>query len=207
VHSTSTLAPASTAQAVSATHSVWGTSIRFTIVTAVLLGLGYPLLVTGIASVIFPHKAAGSLILKDGQVIGSELLAQSFTSDKYFHPRPSAAGSNGYDATASGGTNLAQSSKALVTRIQGSIDALAKENPGKPVPIDLVTTSASGLDPDITPDAAYFQAPRVAKTRGISEDRIRQLIQQHIAARQLGFLGEPRVNVLELNLALDSLTK
>jgi potassium-transporting ATPase KdpC subunit len=188
-------------------HSVWKTSIRFTIVTTVLLGLGYPLFVTGVAAVIFPRKAAGSLILRDGTVIGSELLAQSFTSDKYFHPRPSAAGSNGYDATASGGSNLAQSSKALVDRIQGSIDKLAKENPGKPVPIDLVTTSASGLDPDITPDAAYFQAPRVAKARGIPEDSIRQLIEQHIAPRQLGIFGEPRVNVLDLNLDLDKLAK
>ena len=188
-------------------HSVWKTSIRFTLVTAVLLGLGYPLVVTGIAAVIFPHKAAGSLIkLQDGTVIGSELLAQSFTSDKYFHPRPSAAG-NGYDATASGGSNLAQSSKALVDRIQGSIDKLAQENPGKPVPIDLVTTSGSGLDPDITPDAAYFQAPRVARARGIAEDRICQLIGQHIAKRQLGVLGEPRVNVLLLNLDLDKLAK
>ena len=187
-------------------HSIWKTSIRFTLVTAVLLGLGYPLFVTGVAAVIFPHKAAGSLILKDGQVIGSELLAQSFTSDKYFHPRPSAAG-NGYDATASGGSNLAQSSKTLVDRIQGSINKLAAENPSKPVPIDLVTTSASGLDPDITPDAAFFQAPRVAKARGIAEDRIRDLIQQHIAARQLGLLGEPRVNVLDLNLDLDKLAK
>jgi K+-transporting ATPase ATPase C chain len=187
-------------------HSVWRTSIRFTIVTTVLLGLGYPLVVTGIAAAMFPHKAGGSLILKDGQIIGSELLAQSFTSDRYFHPRPSAAG-NGYDATASGGTNLAQSSKALVDRLQGSIDKLSAENPGHPVPIDLVTTSASGLDPDITPDSALFQAPRVAKARGISEDRIRQLIQEHVASRQLGFLGEPRVNVLDLNLELDKVGK
>jgi K+-transporting ATPase ATPase C chain len=187
-------------------HSVWKTSIRFTLVTAVLLGIGYPLVVTGIAGLIFPHKAAGSLILKDGQIIGSELLAQSFTSDRYFHPRPSAAG-NGYDATASGGSNLAQSNKALVDRIQGSIDKLAQENPGKPVPIDLVTTSGSGLDPDITPDAAYFQAPRVAKARGVLEDRIRQLIEQHTTSRQFGVLGEPRVNVLDLNLAMDKLPK
>jgi K+-transporting ATPase ATPase C chain len=187
-------------------HPVWKTSILFTIVTTVLLGLGYPLFVTGVAAVFFPHQAAGSLILKDGQVIGSELLAQSFTSDRYFHPRPSAAG-NGYDATASGGSNLAQSSKTLVDRIQASIDKLSAENPGHPVPIDLVTTSASGLDPDITPDAAFFQAPRVAKARGIGEDRIRQLIQQHIAGRQLGVLGEARVNVLALNLDLDKLSK
>jgi K+-transporting ATPase ATPase C chain len=175
-------------------------------VTTVLLGLGYPLLVTGIAGALFHDKAAGSLILKDGQVIGSELLAQSFTSDKYFHPRPSAAG-NGYDATSSGGSNLGPSNKALIDRIQGSIDKLSAENPGKPVPIDLVTTSGSGLDPDITPDSAYFQAPRVAKARGISEDRIRQLIDQHTTGRQLGFLGEPRVNVLDLNLDLDKLSK
>ena len=188
-------------------YSVWKTSIRFTIVTTVLLGLGYPLFITGIAAVIFPHKAAGSLIkLKDGTVVGSELIAQSFTSDKYFHPRPSAAG-NGYDATASGGSNLAQSNKTLVTRIQGDIDKLAAQNPGKPVPIDLVTTSASGLDPDITPDAAFFQVLRVAKARGIDEDRVRQLVEQHITSRQLGVLGEPRVNVLDLNLALDGLAK
>jgi K+-transporting ATPase ATPase C chain len=186
---------------------VWKTSILFTIVTTVLLGLGYPLFITGVAAVVFPHKAAGSLIkLKDGTVVGSELIAQSFTSDKYFHPRPSAAGA-GYDAAASGGSNLAQSNKTLVTRIQGSIDQLSKENPGKPVPIDLVTTSASGLDPDITPDAAFFQVPRVAKARGIDEDRVRQLVEQHITSRQLGVLGEPRVNVLDLNLALDGLAK
>jgi len=206
VHSTSTLAPVAAPQTVSSTHSVWRTSIRFTIVTTVLLGLGYPLLVTGIAGTIFPRKAAGSLILKDGHVIGSELLAQSFTSDRYFHPRPSAAG-NGYDATSSGGSNLAQSNKTLVDRVQGSIDKLAKENPGKPVPIDLVTTSGSGLDPDITPDAAFFEAPRVAKARGIAEGRIRQLIEEHITKRQLGILGEPRVNVLDLNLELDKISK
>jgi K+-transporting ATPase ATPase C chain len=189
-----------------AEHSVWRTSIRFTLVTTLILGLAYPLAVTGVAHVLFPRKSAGSLILRDGKVIGSELLAQSFTSDKYFHPRPSAAG-NGYDATASGGTNLAQSSKALVDRVQGSIDALSKENPGHPVPIDLVTTSASGLDPDVTPDAAYFQVPRVAKARGIPEDQLRQLVQKHIAERQLGVLGEPRVNVLDLNLDLDAVGK
>ena len=202
----SSLSPVPAPTTVSAKHSVWRTSIRFTIVTTILLGLGYPLLVTGIAEAVFPRKAAGSLILKDGQVIGSELLAQSFTSDQYFHPRPSSAG-NGYDATSSGGSNLAQSNKTLVDRIQGSIDKLSQENPGHPVPIDLVTTSGSGLDPDITPDAAYFQAPRVAKARGISEDRIRQLIDGHITRRQLGVLGEPRVNVLDLNLDLDKIAK
>ena len=178
-------------------HSVWKTSILFTLITAVLLGLGYPLLLTALAGLIFPHQAAGSLIqLKDGTVIGSELIAQSFTSDKYFHPRPSAAG-NGYDATSSGGSNLAQSNAKLVQRIQGDID--------KAVPIDMVTTSGSGLDPDITPDNAYFQAPRVAKARGLSQDAVRKLIDRHITARQLGFLGEPRVNVLDLNLDLDKL--
>jgi K+-transporting ATPase ATPase C chain len=187
-------------------HSIWKTAIRFTLVTTVLIGLGYPLVITAIAGVVFPHKAAGSLIMKNGQVIGSELLAQRFTSDRYFHPRPSAAG-NGYDATSSGGSNLAQSNKTLVDRIQGSIDKLSQENPGKPVPIDLVTTSGSGLDPDITPDAAFFQSPRVAKARGIPEDRIRQLIEKHITGRQLGVLGEPRVNVLDLNLAIDALQK
>ncbi len=195
--------PATTAPA---DHSVWLTSIRFTIVATVLLGLAYPLAITGVAHLVFPRKAAGSLILRDGEVIGSELLAQSFTSDKYFHPRPSAAGS-GYDATSSGGSNLAQSNKALVDRIQGSINTLAKENPSRPVPIDLVTTSGSGLDPDITPDAAYFQVPRIAKARNLSEDAVRQLVAAHITPRQLGVLGEPRVNVLHLNLDLDKLSE
>ena len=202
----STLSAIETPKATVATHSVWSTAIRFTLVTTVLLGLGYPLLVTVIAGVVFPHKAAGSLILKDGQVIGSELLAQSFTSDRYFHPRPSAAG-KGYDATASGGSNLAQSNAKLVQRVQGDIDKLSAENPGKPVPIDMVTTSGSGLDPDITPDNAYFQARRVAKARGLSEDQVRNLIAANTSGRQLGLLGEPRVNVLALNLALDKLAK
>ena len=187
-------------------HSVWKTSILFTLITAVLFGLGYPLLMTGLASVLFHHQADGSLILNNGQVIGSELIAQSFTSDKYFHPRPSAAG-NGYDGTASGGTNLAQSNKALVTRIQGDIDKLAAQNQGKPVPIDMVTMSGSGLDPDITPDNAYYQVARVAQTRGIDQDRLRKLVADHTTSRQLGFLGEPRVNVLELNIDLDQISK
>jgi K+-transporting ATPase ATPase C chain len=188
-------------------HSLWRTSILFTLFTAVIFGLGYPLLITGLAHIIFPRQAAGSLITgKDGAVIGSELIAQSFTSDKYFHPRPSAAG-NGYDATSSGGTNLAQSNAKLPARMQADIDKLAAENPGKPVPIDMVTYSASGLDPDITPDNAYFQAPRIAKARGLSEDAVHQLIAQHIKGRTLGFIGEPRVNVLDLNLALDGQAK
>jgi K+-transporting ATPase ATPase C chain len=187
-------------------HSVWKTSIRFTLVTTVLLGLAYPLVLTGIAAVLFPHQAGGSLILKDGHVIGSSLLAQSFTSERYFHPRPSAAG-NGYDATSSGGSNLAQSSQKLVQRIQGDIDKLAAQNPGKPVPIDLVTTSGSGLDPDITPDSAYYQVHRVAQARHLSDDALSKLVAAHITSRTLGILGEPRVNVLELNLDLDTLSK
>ena len=185
-------------------HSVLKTSILFTLVTAILFGLGYPLLITGLAAVMFPHKAGGSLILKDGQVIGSELLAQSFTSDRYFHPRPSAAG-NGYDATSSSGSTLAQSNAKLVQRIQGDIDKLAAANPGKPVPIDMVTTSGSGLDPDITPDNAEYQAARVAMARGLTQDQVRSLIQQQTTGRTLGLLGEPRVNVLDLNLALDKM--
>jgi len=189
-----------------AVHSVWKTSILFTLITAVLFGLAYPLVMTGIAHILFPRQASGSLILNNGQIIGSELIAQSFTSDRYFHPRPSAAG-NGYDATSSGGSNLAQSNAKLAARIQGDIDKLEKENPGKPVPIDMVTTSGSGLDPDITPDNAYYQSPRVAQARGISMDQVRSLIAQHTTQRQLGLLGEPRVNVLELNLALDQISK
>jgi potassium-transporting ATPase KdpC subunit len=187
-------------------HSVWKTSILFTIITTILLGLGYPLLIAGLAGVLFHHKAEGSLIERNGQVIGSELIAQSFTSDKYFHPRPSAAG-NGYDATSSGGTNLAQSNAKLATRMQGDIDKLAAQNPDHPVPIDMVTTSGSGLDPDITPDNAYFQAERVAKARDMSPERVRDLIGRHITGREFGFLGEPRVNVLDLNLALDAMSK
>jgi K+-transporting ATPase ATPase C chain len=183
-------------------HRVWTTAIRFTLLATVLLGILYPLAVTGIASVFFPRQAAGSLILKDGQIVGSELLAQSFTSDRYFHPRPSAAG-NGYDATASGGSNLAQSNTKLVQRLQGDIDKLAAEYHGQPVPIDMVTTSGSGLDPDITPDNADYQLPRIAKARGLSEEALRKLVAKHTASRQFGLLGEQRVNVLLLNLALD----
>jgi potassium-transporting ATPase KdpC subunit len=185
-------------------HSVWKTSIRFTLVTAVLLGLVYPLAMTAIAGALFPHQAAGSLILKDGRVIGSSLLGQSFTSDRYFHPRPSAAG-NGYDAANSSGSNLAQSNQKLVQRIQGDIDKLTAQNPGKPVPIDLVTTSASGLDPDITPDSAYYQVHRVAQARRLNDDQVAKLIAARITGRTLGLIGEPRVNVLELNLDLDAL--
>lgn len=208
MHATSTFAQstASHTPAVTITHSIWRTSIRFTLLTTLIFGILYPLAITGLASAIFPHKAAGSLILRNGQIIGSELIAQSFTSDRYFHPRPSAAG-NGYDATSSGGSNLAQSNAKLVQRIQGDIDKLDAQNPGHAVPIDAVTTSGSGLDPDITPDNAYFQAPRIAKARRLSEEQVHQLIEQHTAGRTFGLLGEPRVNVLELNLALDQVAK
>ena len=189
-----------------AEHSVWRTSIRFTLLTTIAFGIAYPLVLTAIAGVLFPHKAAGSLIERNGQVIGSELLAQGFASDRYFHPRPSAAG-NGYDATSSGGSNYAQSNAKLVHRMQADIDKLTAENPGHPVPIDAVTTSGSGLDPDITPDNAYFQAHRVAEARGITEQQVTQIIRQHTQARTFGLLGEPRVNVLELNLALDQLSR
>ncbi len=157
-------------------HSVWGTSIRFTIVTAVLFGLGYPLLMTGLAKVLFPRQADGSLIVRNGQVIGSELIAQSFTSDKYFHPRPSAAG-NGYDATSSGGTNLAQSNAKLPARMQGDIDKLAAENPGKPVPIDMVTTSGFGprsrhhAGQCVLPGAAHCESARADRRRCTQPDR------------------------------------
>ena len=206
MHATATLSAPVHSQGAPVTHSVWRTSIRFTLLTALLFGILYPLAITGIAGSLFPHKAAGSLILKNGQVIGSELIAQSFASERYFHPRPSAAG-NGYDPTSSGGSNLAQSNAKLAQRIQGDIDKLASENPGHLVPIDAVTTSGSGLDPDITPDNAWFQASRVAKARGLTEQQVRQLIQQHIAGRTFGLLGEPRLNVLELNLTLDQLSK
>ncbi|WP_331458378.1 potassium-transporting ATPase subunit KdpC [Terracidiphilus gabretensis] len=209
MHTASTLPQTTSAVATTSApvhkHSVWGTAVRFTLIVTVLFGLGYPLAITLAAHVLFQHQAEGSLILKNGQVVGSELLAQSFTSDKYFHPRPSAAG-NGYDATSSGGSNLAQSNTKLIQRIQGDIDKLSKESGGKPVPIDLVTTSGSGLDPDITPDAAYFQAARVAKARGVNAEQIRTLIGQHITGRQFGLLGEPRVNVLLLNLDLDRIS-
>ena len=192
--------------------------IRPAIVVLVALtlitGLVYPLAMTGIAEVIFPRQAQGSLIERDGKVVGSELIGQVFTSDKYFHGRPSATTAPDpkdatktipapYNAANSGGSNLGPSNKALIDRVQGDIEALKKENPAAAVPADLVTTSASGLDPHISPEAALFQVPRIAKARNLPEDRIRQLVEDNTEGRFLGLLGEPRVNVLLLNLALD----
>jgi K+-transporting ATPase ATPase C chain len=194
--------------------------IRPAIVVLVALtlisGLLYPLAMTGIAEVIFPKQAQGSLIERDGKVVGSELIGQEFTSDKYFHSRPSATTATDpndstktvpapYNAANSGASNLGPSNKALIDRVQGDIDTLKKENPSASVPIDLVTTSASGLDPDISPEAAIFQVPRIAKARNLPEDRIRQLVQDRTEGRLLGLFGEPHVNVLLLNLALDRL--
>jgi K+-transporting ATPase ATPase C chain len=180
------------------------TAFLMTIVTTILLGILYPLLITALAQVLFREKANGQLITRNGQAIGSRIIAQPFTSAKYFHPRPSNAG-NGYDAANSGGTNFAPTNQKLIDRIQSDAKSLHEENPNQPVPVDLLTTSASGLDPDITPAAAEFQIPRIAHERGIQESALRNLVQEHTAQRDLGLLGEARVNVLELNLALDEL--
>jgi K+-transporting ATPase ATPase C chain len=177
-------------------------AVLFTVVTTVVFGLGYPLLVTGLSQLLFPKQANGSLIERDGQVVGSRLIAQGFSGDKYFHPRPSAAG-NGYDPTASGGSNLGPTNQALVTRVQQDVAKWQQENPGAAVPADLVTASGSGLDPDISPAGAEFQVARVAQARGMNVEDVRRIVAKHTQARQWGILGEPRVNVLELNLELD----
>jgi K+-transporting ATPase ATPase C chain len=182
------------------------TSVLMTIVTTVLLGLVYPLVITALAQSLFRDKANGQLIVRNGQTIGSRIIGQRFTAAGYFHSRPSAAG-NGYDAANSGGTNVGPTNAKLIDRVKKDVAVLDKENPTTPVPADLVTTSASGLDPDITPAAAYFQVPRIARERHLSQEQVTALVNSHIRQRQFGFLGEPRVNVLELNLALDDLKK
>jgi potassium-transporting ATPase KdpC subunit len=179
------------------------TAVLMTVATSILLGIIYPLVVTGFANVLFPQKAAGQLIQRDGKIVGSRIIGQPFTGPGYFHSRPSAAG-GGYDAANSGGTNLGPTNQKLIDRVKRDVFALQSGNPGRPVPIDLVTTSASGLDPNISPAAAEFQIPRVAHERGMSEGELRVLIATHTAGPQFGFLGEARVNVLELNLDLDA---
>lgn len=177
-------------------------SVLMTLATTLLLGIVYPLVVTGLAQVLFPRKANGQLIQKAGKAVGSSIIGQGFSGPSYFHPRPSAAG-NGYDAANSAGTNLGPTNQKLIDRVHQDVASLQAENPNQAVPIDLVTTSASGFDPHITPAAAEYQLPRVAKERGTTVDQLRALLAKHTEGRQLGVLGEPRVNVLELNLELD----
>jgi len=181
------------------------TAVLMTLVTTVLFGLLFPLVITGLAQVLFPKQANGQLLTRNGAAVGSRLIGQSFSSPGYFHSRPSVAGT-GYDAGNSSGSNLGPTNQSLVARVQGDADRLQKENPAAPIPMDLLTTSGSGLDPDITPEAAEFQVPRIANERGLSEDIVREAIRQHTENRQFGFLGEARVNVLELNLTLDELS-
>ena len=178
-------------------------SIWMTLVTTVIFGLLYPLAVTAIAQLTMPSKANGQLLTPNGKLVGSRIIGQAFTAPQYFHSRPSAAG-NGYDPTASSGSNLGPTNKTLVDRVNSDVAKLQAENPNVPVPVDLVTTSGSGLDPDISPAAAEFQIPRVARVRGISEQELRAIVARHTKGRDFGFLGDPRVNVLELNLDLDA---
>ncbi len=178
------------------------TAVLMTVATTILLGIIYPLVVTGLAQVIFPKRANGQLIQKDGRTVGSRIIGQGFVGAGYFHSRPSAAG-NGYDAANSGGSNLGPTNQKLMDRVKGDVASAQGDNPTELVPIDLVTTSASGFDPHITPAAAEFQLPRVAKERGTTVDQLRALLAKHTEDRQFGLLGEPRVNVLELNLELD----
>jgi K+-transporting ATPase ATPase C chain len=178
-------------------------AIRFTLFTTALLGLVYPLAVTGLSQWLFPNNANGNLITRDGKVIGAELIGQTFSSDEYFHGRPSSAG-DGYDAANSSGSNLAPTNHALVERVQSAVAKLRLENPSRPIPVDLVTSSASGLDPHISPAAAYFQVPRIARARNATAEDLRAFVAKHFEPRQFGIFGEPRVNVLQLNLDLDS---
>lgn len=178
-------------------------SVWFTLVTTLLLGIIYPLVVTGLAQLMFPNQANGELIKQNGKLIGSHLIGQPFTAPGYFYSRPSAAGPAGYDPTASGGSNLGPTNKMLIDRVSASVKSLQATNPNMPVPADLVTTSGSGLDPHISPASAEFQVPRIARERNMTEQEVRALVQKHTEERQFGFLGEPRVNVLDLNLDLE----
>jgi potassium-transporting ATPase KdpC subunit len=179
-------------------------AVLYTVITTVIFGLVYPFVVTGLAQLMFHDKANGQLLHRNGQLVGSRIIGQAFTAPQYFHSRPSAAG-NGYDAANSGGSNYAPTNKKLIDRVAGDVAALQPEHPGSDIPVDLVTASGSGLDPDITPAAAEFQVSRVAERRHLSEDVVRKLVSLHTEGRQLGFLGEPRVNVMLLNLDLDQL--